>query len=307
MSPHQQTPKILAVFPGQGSIAPEMSQTFDRAFKRFRETFDEAEDWLGFPLQNPRPPTALSPVTLHSLMTVATSIALWRVALEEFDIHPAAVAGISLGELTAAIAAGFMSFPDGLKLVQSRSECMAAFGRKGRMIAVLGVTHDKITEEIHTLNQPRDLAYACLYSPKEHVVSGTPDLIDRLIAQLSHSSCRVIALPIDVASHSPLMEPVLPCYAKNLISAPWRSPHLPLINGFDGEWRLTGGQVMQDLLLQLVRPVFWPKVIQQALDTGFTTTLELSTKPIVTRIIERMRSSLCALHFTQFMTERSPS
>jgi [acyl-carrier-protein] S-malonyltransferase len=198
---------IVAMFPGQGAQAVGMGEALADAFPVARQTFEEADDVLGYALSEvcfAGPPERLTETDVCQPALVATSTAAFRVAREEAGFAPGLVMGHSLGEYSALVAAGAMEFAEALQVVAERGAAMREAGAAtpGTMVAVLGLGDG----DVRALAEEAGEAWPANYNfPGQVVVSGTVRAIDRLVALAAERGVRTARLVVDGAFHSPLV------------------------------------------------------------------------------------------------------
>jgi [acyl-carrier-protein] S-malonyltransferase len=244
-----------------------MGRAISERYPEAREVFREADRILGFSLsalcfEGPAEELTKTENTQPALL--ATSVAAFRV-LEARGFRPAASAGHSAGEYAAHVAAGSLSFEDGLRLIRRRGEAMAGAGaeRPGTMAAVLGLSIEQIQDVLTRVNAPNDLAAANYNSPGQVVLSGTPKAIAAATEEAKRAGAKkVVPLQVSAAFHSPLMagasrglaeaigrtriaQAAFPVYA-NVTAAPVTQPE----------------EIRTTLQKQLLAPVLWEQTIR---------------------------------------------
>src|SRR5690606_30093572 len=191
-------------------------------------------------------------------------------------IVPAAVAGHSLGEYTALVAAGALSFEDGARLVAARGDAMHDAGsrRAGTMAAVLGLDDDKV--EVACARVDGDVWVANFNAPGQVVIAGSPDAIEAASAAAKELGAkRVMGLPVGGAFHTPFMAPARDRLRKALDLAEFREPEVPVHANVDALPHPDGGAWAGLLSAQLCSPVRWRQTLHQLDDAGVTTLVEL--------------------------------
>jgi len=270
------------LFPGQGAQTVGMGQALCEEFAAARAVFEEADDVLGMGLsalcwQGPEEELTLTQNAQPAIL--AHSIAALRVVHE--DVAPiAAAAGHSLGEFSAHVAAGTMSFADGLRAVRLRGQLMfeAGLRRPGTMAAVLGLADDEVRAVCASVSRADSVCVAAnLNSPGQVVVSGDPDAIQRAEVGLREAGAkRVVALNVSGAFHSPLMEPAQDGLAQALASVPLTAPRFPVVSNVTAAAVQDGQQAAALLVEQLTSPVRWSECVQAlSSEFGITEFVEL--------------------------------
>jgi [acyl-carrier-protein] S-malonyltransferase len=260
--------KIAFVFPGQGSQKVGMGRVWADASPAARATFEEADEALGFPLsrlcfEGPEEELNLTANTQPAL--VATSIAIHRAlgALAP-ELEPVAVAGHSLGEYSALVAAGALGFADALRLVRRRGELMqeAVPVGVGAMAAIIGLdaeTIGAIAEEASVSGDRREVCAVANYNgPAQTVIAGHRGAIDRAVALARERGARKASLlAVSAPFHSPLMRPAREGMAPLLAAAELRDPRVPVVTNVDAAPATTGAAARDALVRQIDSPVRW--------------------------------------------------
>jgi [acyl-carrier-protein] S-malonyltransferase len=267
------------LFPGQGSQAVGMGKALAERYPEARAVFQEADQVLGIALsklcfEGPLDELTRTENTQPALLT--TSIAAYRV-LEARGARPAAAAGHSAGEYAAHVAAGSLTFADGLRLIRRRGEAMAGAGasRPGSMAAVLGLTADQVDQLLRELNLPRDLAAANYNSPGQVVLSGTPQALEAAgPAAKAAGAKKVIALEVSAAFHSPLMEAAVGPLNAALDAASIAPARFPVYANVSAAPLTEPGAIRRALREQLLGSVRWEQTIRAMLAAGIRTFVE---------------------------------
>lgn len=256
--------KIAFVFPGQGSQKPGMGRVWADASPEARATFEEADEALGFPLsrlcfEGPEEDLNLTANTQPAL--VATAIAVHRAlgALAP-ELQPVAVAGHSLGEYSALVAAGALGFADALRLVRRRGELMqeAVPVGVGAMAAIIGLDPETIAALAEEAAQGEVCAVANYNGPAQTVIAGHKGAIDRAVALARERGARkATLLAVSAPFHSPLMRPAREGMAPLLEAAEFRDPKVPVVTNVDAAPATTGAAARDALIRQIDSPVRW--------------------------------------------------
>lgn len=295
------TPATTAfVFPGQGSQFVGMGQALAQASPAARQTFAEADDTLGYGLSKMcwEGPEADLTDTLHAQPALFThSVAALRALHEKVgDLTPAFVAGHSLGELSALVAAGAMEFEDGLDLVRKRGELMKAAGQRspGGMAAILGLDAPAVAE---LCAEARALTGGILQMandncPGQTVISGDLATLEKAMELAKgRGAKRALKLPVSIASHSPLMLSAVPDYTRAVDAVPFIPPIPPLVGNVQALPVLDPNEIRAELPAQLTSPVRWTDSIRFMLAQGVTTFVEIGAKDVLTTLLKRIDSS----------------
>lgn len=263
------TSRWVAVFPGQGSQAPGMGRDLFDNSPAARAVFAEADETLGEPLatlcfEGPEDELRLTRQTQPALLTV--SVAAWR-ALGDRVAPPVAAAGHSLGEYSALVAAGVLSFADALRAVRLRGEAMQAAVPLGvgGMAAVIGSDADAIDAICHSVAAPDEvLVPANFNAPDQIVVAGHKRAVDRLVARaVEYGVRRAIALPVSAPFHCSLMQPAATQLAEFLQTIRFDAPRFPVLSNIDATAIEDGADARRRLIAQVVAPVRWVTTMQR--------------------------------------------
>ena len=261
--------------------------------KAARETFAEADDSLGFPLSRMMfdGPAGELQNTVNSQPAIMTaSIAAWRAWREtggHAALDAAAVAGHSLGEYTALVAAGVIEFADAVRLVRRRGELMhqASVNRPGAMAAILGLDElafDQICAET-------GVELANINTDNQIVISGDRIAIARAIDLATARGARkAVALPVSGAFHSSLMREAAPGLAAELDSLGLREPRIPIVANCDCRPLTASGEVREELVKGLCRCVQWKDSVRAMIDSGIDHFVEFGAGGVLAGLIKRI-------------------
>ncbi len=283
---------VAFVFPGQGSQAPRMGLDWASPSETAGDLYDWASTCLGWDLTKmleSASPDELRQTYIAQPAIFAVSVAALR-ALEQADIRPAFAAGHSLGELSALVAAGALSFEAGLTLVARRAEAMqrAADARPGSMSSVLGLSVEGVEMAVAAARDGDVLAIANDNAPGNVVVSGEWAALERLPAAAKELGAkRVVPLSVGVAFHSPLMAPAANAFRSFLSAAPLRDPVIPVISNATGEPVSTAEELRELLARQLTGPVRWMESVRRLADLGVDTFIEVGPGTVLSGLIKR--------------------
>lgn len=250
-----------------------MGRALAERFPEARAVFEEADQVLGFPLSRlcfEGPVEELTRTENTQPALLVTSVAAAR-ALERRGVRATAAAGHSAGEYAAHVAAGSLSFPDGLRLIRRRGELMAGAGteRPGTMAAVLGLSVEQIDEVLRAVDAPRDLAAANYNSPGQVVLSGTQEALDRAAQEARRLGAKkIVPLQVSAAFHSPLMEAAARGLAEALDRVTIHEPRFPIVANASAKPLTDPGAIRAALREQLLMPVLWEQSMRALLAAG---------------------------------------
>lgn len=291
--------KIAFVFPGQGSQYVGMVKDIYDNFDLAKKIFKESSDALGYNVANlcfNGPAEELNKTfrTQPSILTV--SIALYRVLLEK-GIRPSVVAGHSLGEYSALVAAEVLSFKDAVKLTEKRGQFMqeAVPEGKGLMAAILGLERDKVDGICKSLKSgyASPANYNC---PGQIVIAGERNAVEEAIEFCKTAGAkRAVALSVSVPSHCKLMEPASIRLADLLNTIEFRNPVIPIVNNADARFLDDVESIKSSLIRQLSSPLLWEDSVKAIKDSGITTFIEVGPGKVLSGLIKRIASDVKVL------------
>lgn len=283
--------KIAFLYPGQGSqkvgMGKELARSDPALFKRYLIQSDRVagERVSKFCLLGPLDTLSQTQVAQPALF--AYSLALTEYA-HRLGLSPQRVVGHSLGEYTAAVAAGVLSFSEGLSLVCTRGRLMkqAQDEQPGAMAAVMGLSKEALEPLCHSISQ-RDLVLITNWNaPEQLVVSGTESGVQRLIEAIhARGKGKALRLPVKGAFHSPLMGAVQDAMRELTNELHWCDPAIPLVANVSGSILTRGIEVRQELVEQITSPVQWVPCVQRLVADGCDTFIELGSGQVLTRLV----------------------
>ena len=290
-----QATKTAFVFPGQGSQKVGMLAELAEQFSVVRDTFAEASAALGFDLwQIAQSGEGLDQTENTQPVLLTASIALWRVWLELGGIAPKFLAGHSLGEYSALVAAEAMTLIDAVKLVNLRGKLMqsAVPQGEGAMAAILGLTDDKVIELCQKANASavgQGSVEAANYNAQGQVViAGSTALVQQVMAEAKEQSGKAIALPVSVPSHCTLMKPAAEKFAEALEQTAIELPRIPVIQNVNAEIATDVAQLRQALTAQLYQSVQWTRSMQYLQDQGIQYVVECGPGTVLSNLAKRL-------------------
>ncbi len=290
-----QATKTAFVFPGQGSQKAGMLAELAEQFSVVQDTFAEASAALGFDLwQIAQSGEGLDQTENTQPVLLTASIALWRVWLELGGIVPKYLAGHSLGEYSALVAAEAMSLADAVKLVHLRGKLMqgAVPQGTGAMAAILGLADEKVIELCQNANASaagQGSVEAANYNAQGQVViAGSTALVQQVMAEAKEQSGKAIALPVSVPSHCTLMKPAAEKFAEALEQTAIELPCLPVIQNVNAEIATDVAQLRQALTAQLYQSVQWTRTMQYLQDQGIQYVVECGPGTVLSNLAKRL-------------------
>ncbi len=278
------------VFPGQGAQFVGMGKDLYENSKEAKELFEQANDILGFRI------TDLmfegTDEDLKQTKVTQPAIFLHSVLLAKSmgeNFKPEMVAGHSLGEFSALVAAGAMSFEDGLKLVSQRAMAMqkACEAEPSTMAAIVGL-EDAIVEEV--CNSIEEVVVAANYNcPGQLVISGSFAGIDKACEILTEKGAkRALKLPVGGAFHSPLMEPARAELAAAIEATEFNTPVCPIYQNVSATSFTEPAQIKENLVAQLTAPVKWTQTVQNMIANGATSFTEVGPGKVLQGLVKKV-------------------
>jgi len=284
---------LAFVFPGQGSQSLGMLAELGAQHAIVRDTFAEASAALGYDLwalvqEGPEERLNQTDKTQPAILTV--SIALWRLWQSEGGVLPAYVAGHSLGEYSALVAAGSLAFADAVKLVERRGQLMqeAVPAGTGGMAAILGLEDADVLAACAEAAQGEVVSAVNFNAPGQVVIAGAAKAVERAIeACKARGAKRAVALPVSVPSHCELMRPAAERFAEAVEAVQWQMPQIALVQNVTAQVPADLAALKRDLLAQLYSPVRWVESVQLLAEKGVTDLVECGPGKVLAGLNKR--------------------
>lgn len=283
------------IFPGQGSQSVGMLAAVVDAEPVVAATFAEANETLGFDLANMilNGPAEDLNTTCHTQPALlVASTALWRLWQQRGGELPAYVAGHSLGEYSALVAAGVLEFADALRIVRNRGLYMqeAVPAGQGAMAAVLGLEDDKVVAQCAEVGQPGEVLSAVNFNaPGQVVIAGTAEAVQRAIPVLTSAGARkVMPLPVSVPSHCALMKPAAEKLAQDLAAITFAAPRIPVVQNVSATIVTNPDELRTNLVSQLYQPVRWVESVQLMVANGINQCYECGPGKVLAGLSKRI-------------------
>jgi [acyl-carrier-protein] S-malonyltransferase len=284
---------LAFVFPGQGSQSLGMLAELGAQHAIVRDTFAEASAALGYDLwalvqEGPEERLNQTDKTQPAILTV--SIALWRLWQSEGGVTPAYVAGHSLGEYSALVAAGSLAFADAVKLVERRGQLMqeAVPAGTGGMAAILGLEDADVLAACAEAAQGEVVSAVNFNAPGQVVIAGAAKAVERAIeACKARGAKRAVALPVSVPSHCELMRPAAERFAEAVEAVQWQMPQIALVQNVTAQVPVDLAALKRDLLAQLYSPVRWVESVQLLAEKGVTDLVECGPGKVLAGLNKR--------------------
>ncbi|MGO9641387.1 MAG: ACP S-malonyltransferase [Candidatus Acidiferrales bacterium] len=289
--------KLAFMFPGQASQYPGMGKEIAGKFSPAAAAFAEADSALGFSISEicfEGSGEALKKTANTQPGILAVSVATYRV-LEEKGIRPDYVAGHSLGEYSALVAAGSLKFADAVRLVRRRGEYMqdAVPEGEGAMAAILGISPGQVAELCRKSAEKEIVAPANLNSPDQTVISGHAAAVKRAVELASQAGAkRAVILPVSAPFHSELMRPAAERLDVDLKATEFGPLAIPLVTNADAEIITSGDEARESLIRQVTLPVRWEESVRVLLDEGVTTFVEVGPGRVLSGLLRQIDRSV---------------
>jgi [acyl-carrier-protein] S-malonyltransferase len=289
--------KFALVFPGQGSQAVGMMQAYGEA-PAIRRTFDEASAALGddlWRMVSEGPAEALSQTVNTQPVMLTAGVAVWRAWQDRGGPMPAVVAGHSLGEYTALVAAGALAFGDAVPLVRFRAQAMQEAVPKGEgaMAAILGLDDDSIRAACAEAAQGQVVEAVNFNGPGQTVIAGHAAAVARAAeAAKARGAKRAVMLPVSAPFHCSLMRPAADRLRERLATVDIRRPSVPVLNNADVRACEDPGEIRDALVRQAASPVRWVETVRAMAALGVSHVYECGPGKVLAGLTKRIEGAL---------------
>ncbi len=289
--------RIAFLFPGQGSQFVGMGRKAADESPVARTTFDEADHLLGQSISRLcfEGPIETLTDTINAQPAILTvSIAYWRMQQEVEPVRPAYLAGHSMGEYTALVAAGVLTFADGLRLVRERGRLMKEAGKRhpGQMAAVIGLDApvlEQVCREASGTGELQKVQIANYNAPGQIVISGAEEAVNRAMALAKERGAkRVIPLAVSIASHSPLMRAAVEGLGHAVAGVAMRPATVPVVANVTARPISSVDEIRQELVSQLTSSVRWIDSVRYMVQQGVSEFVEMGPKDVLTGLQKRI-------------------
>lgn len=301
--------KVAYLFPGQGSQKVGMGRAWAELYPQARAVFEEADTALGEPLsrlcwEGPEADLQLTRNTQPAILTCSIAVLRALQADERVAAQPPALlAGHSLGEYSAQVAAGALDFADAVRLVRRRGELMQAAVPVGvgAMAAVLGLAPDAVAEVAAAASSPDEVCAVANYnSPEQTVIAGHRAAVERALALAKERGAkRALPLPVSAPFHSPLMAPARAGLEPFLNATTFQDPRPPVVCNVDAAEVTDGAAARQALIRQVDGPVRWVESVHAMAAAGVTLFLEIGPGAVLTGLSKRIEPNAKAMSISE--------
>ncbi len=294
-------PKTAVVFPGQGSQFAGMGKSLAGAFPEAARVFEEADRALGFAIsrlcfEGPEDQLKLTENTQPALLTVSMA----AYAVLQSRVSADYVAGHSLGEYSALVAAGSLEFADAVRLVKKRGRYMqeAVPAGVGAMAALLKLPEEKLAGVLAEAAQGEVVTAANFNTPEQVVIAGNAAAVNRAIELAKAAGARrAVLLPVSAPFHCPLMKPAQERLKADLDATEFRDLAIPLVNNWKAREVRTGAEAREGLYHQVPNPVRWTESVKLLMASGVTRFIECGAGSVLSGLVRNIDSSVATAKF----------
>ncbi len=281
------------IFPGQGSQYVGMWKEFYDHFRVAKEVFEEADDTLRFSIsslcfQGPEEELRMTENTQPAILT--TSIATLKVLQTEKGINPQFTAGHSLGEYSALVASGALTFAEAVQTVRLRGKFMqeAVPAGEGAMAAILGMEREEVERLCDEAAAGEVLSPANFNCPGQIVIAGHSKAVQRAIERVKQDGKRAVLLPVSAPFHSPLMKPAGERLEKALEEITVKDLNVPVVTNVEAEINTSKDRVKPLLVAQVSSPVRWEESMRKMIKEGIEKVLEIGPGKVLSGLMKRI-------------------
>jgi [acyl-carrier-protein] S-malonyltransferase len=298
--------KCAFLFPGQGAQYVGMGKDLADSYKSARAVFEEADEILGFKLskiifEGTKSDLQKTEITQPAVLT--TSLAVLTV-LREQGIHPHAVAGLSLGEYSALVCAGVLTFRDALHVVRKRSQFMqdAVPLGQGGMAAILGLSREDVQDlcrQSISIGCVEPANYNC---PGQIVIAGYKDALEEVCRLAKEKKARAVMLSVSVPFHSMLLLPVKEQMSSLLSHINFSKPIFPFVSNICAAYLTDPEEIRESLVKQVYSPVYWDDSVRLLLRDGYDLFIEVGPGRVLTGFMKKIDKDTHAIHLEDSLT-----
>lgn len=291
---------IALLFPGQGSQHVGMGKRIAEISQAARQVFAQADEALGERIsdlcfEGSKEELEDTVYTQPAVLATSTAyLAYLRERLNELGrrLRPSFLAGHSLGQFSAAVAAGSLDFGDGLRLVRERGRIMAEWARSspGGLASVLGLSDRAVRQVCRDASPEGKVGVAVINTPGQIVISGETPALERAMQLARERGGRALRLPISVPGHTPLMRDASRELTRIMSSLPFRDPETPLVSNISARLLTTAEEVRQELSGQICAAVQWLRCVVTMANEGAGSFVELGPGAALSNMVRRIRS-----------------
>lgn len=290
---------LALLFPGQGSQHAEMGKRIAEISQAAREIFAQADEVLGFRISDlcfKGSEEELQDTVNTQPAVLTTSLAYLAYLRERLQekgrsLRPSLMAGHSLGQFTAAVAAGSIDFSDGLRLVRERGRIMAEWARKrpGGLVTVLGLSDRDVEEACREASPEGNVGVAVLNAPDQTVISGDKSALKRAMALVKKRGGRALPLRISVPGHTPIMQDAARELSRFISTLSFRDPDPPLVSNISAKLLTTAEEVRTELSDQICAAVQWARCVVTMANEGASPFVEVGPGHALSKLVSRIK------------------